>query len=208
MNPSLKKYRLVIFDFIDTLAACKGLSKVEIALEQELGKETVEAFIDGGNIDKIPSVDEAMNTFKSITSLSKEQEELVRRWLDWSDISLFEDTIDTLEYLKEKGYLIAIISNSPPSSRDQLADLGIRQYVDEAVFSFEVGSKKPEKEIFTALLNKLHIEPQDALMIGDSIKNDINGANACDIDALLLDRNTTIIFDPKIITLRELRNFL
>lgn len=203
----MKKYELVIFDLIDTLAYCKGLSDIEAQLIQILGKDTIDLFIDGGNLDKIKSVEEAMGKFKLITQLNSDQEESVRQWLSWSESYLFDDSIEILEYLKNEGYKTAVISNSPPTTQDQLLDLGIKKYIDEAVFSYEVGSRKPEKEIFLKLLEKVNVAPSQALMIGDSMKNDINGARAVGIDALLIDRSNTVDFDPKITNLLQLKDF-
>lgn len=204
----MNKYKLVIFDLIDTLADCRGLSDMTTLLEASFSKETINRFVDGGNIDKIKSVDEAINRFKVIESFSEEQEGLLRKWLEWSETFLFDDTLEILKYLKDKGYKIAIISNSPPTSRDQLKDLGIKQYIDEGIFSFEVGSRKPEKEIFLGLIEKMKITPSEALMVGDSIKNDVNGANAVGIDALLIDRNGILNHEPKITNLTQLRGIL
>jgi len=204
----MKKYKLIIFDLIDTLADCRGLSDMNTLLEKDLGKAIVDKFIDGGNIDKIKSVEAALIKFKSITTLSEEQEKLVRQWLEWSETFLFDDTIETLEYLKKKGYKIAIISNSPPTTKDQLANLGIKQYFDVAIFSFEVGHRKPEKEIFLNLLNKVGAEASEALMIGDSLKYDINGASAVGIDAILLDRKNAASHNPKITNLLDLQKLI
>ncbi len=204
----MKKYDLIIFDLIDTLAYCEGLSEYSAHLEEVLGKETIDAFIDRGNIDIIPSVEEALAKFRTIVPLNTEHETLVREWLSWSQSYLFDDAIETLTHLKNEGYLVGVISNSPPCINDQLLDLGIKQYVDEALFSFEVGSRKPEKEIFTMLLSRMGVTPARALMVGDSIKNDINGARAVGIDALLLDRDNGLDFNPKITRLSKLKDFL
>ena len=204
----MNKYKLVIFDLVDTLVNGIGLSDVSGLLEQSLGTETVARFIDGGNIDTLASVDLAMQKFASIITLSESQEKLVREWLEWSEGFLFDDAIETLQYLKQKGYLIAIISNSPPTSHDQLANLQIKQYVDHAIFSFEVGMRKPEKEVFLHLLRKMNVNPSEAVMVGDSMKNDIRGAIVAGIDAVLLDRNNESNYEPRISSLLQLRDIL
>ncbi len=204
----MKNYDLIIFDLIDTLAYCEGLSEHTLRLEQSLGKKTVEEFIDGGNIDTFRSVAEAIRKFKSITPLTMEEEEAVHDWLSWSKIFLFSDSVEILEFLKNEGYKIGVISNSPPTPRDQLSDLGIKHYIDEVIFSFEVGYRKPEKEIFLTMLEGTGVDASRALMIGDSIKYDINAARAVGIDALLLDRQNTSETTPKITNLSELKAFL
>ncbi len=204
----MRKYELIVFDLIDTLAYCKGLSDVETELVQAVGQDTVDSFIDGGNIDKKKTVDEAMEKFKTSAHLTEEQEALTRKWLSWSNSYLFEDTVEILEYLKVQGYRVGIISNSPPTNDDQLADLGIAHYVEVAVFSYELGLRKPEKEIFIELLERVNVESSQALMIGDSLENDVNGALAVGMDALLLDRNNNSNFNSKITSLLLLKGFL
>ena len=204
----MNKYKLVIFDLVDTLVNGTGLPDMTALLEQSLGTETVARFIDSGNIDTLASVDLAMQKFASIITLSESQEKLVREWLEWSEGFLFDDAIETLQYLKQNGYSIAIISNSPPTSHDQLANLQIKQYVDHAIFSFEVGTRKPEKEIFLHLLRKTNVNPSEAVMVGDSMKNDIRGAIVAGIDAVLLDRNNESNYEPRISSLLQLRDIL
>lgn len=204
----MNKYKLVIFDLIDTLAECRGLSETTVKLEENFGKETVDAFIDRGNIDKIKSVDDVIVRFRTIKDFSQEDEKLLRQWLEWSETYLFEDAIETLQYLKNKGYKIAIISNSPPTSKDQLADLKIKEYIDKEIFSFNLGSRKPEKEIFLSCLLEAGVKPSEAVMIGDSMKNDIKGAKNVGIDAILIDRNNTLDYEPKVAKLSKLRDLL
>lgn len=204
----MNKYKLIIFDLIDTLADCKGLPEMTAKLEESFSKETIDAFVEGGNIDKIKSVDNAIDRFRTIKNFSHEDEKLLRQWVEWSEMYLYADTMETLQYLKNKGYKIAIISNSPPTSKDQLVDLKIKEYVDEEIFSFNVGSRKPEKEIFLTCLQRVGVDPSEAVMIGDSMKNDIIGAKNVGINAILIDRNNTIDYQPKIINLNQLQDIL
>ncbi len=204
----MNRYKLVIFDLIDTLADCKGLPEMTARLEDSFSKETIDAFIDHGNIDKIKSVDDAIARFRTIKDFSQKDEILLRQWVEWSETFLYEDTIETLQYLKSKGYKIAIISNSPPTSKDTLSDLKIKEYIDELIFSFAVGSRKPEPEIFMTCLLRAGVEPSEAVMIGDSLKNDIHGAISVGINAILIDRNSTLDYEPRVRSLSELRNLL
>jgi FMN phosphatase YigB (HAD superfamily) len=60
--------------------------------------------------------------------------------------------------------------------------------VDVAVGSRAHGKTKPDPTIFEAALLALEVEPQRAAMVGDSIEDDIEGARALGMRALLLDR--------------------
>ena len=110
--------------------------------------------------------------------------------------------------MKNKNYIIGIISNSPPTKQNQLKDLEIDSYVDSALFSFECGYRKPSKEIYDIFLKRFSILPTETLMIGDSLKNDVVGAQSAGLDAILLDRDNTIDYHPKIKNLLELKEIL
>jgi HAD superfamily hydrolase (TIGR01509 family) len=86
-----------------------------------------------------------------------------------------------LESLRERGLKLGLVSNAfdPPDllHRD-LAQLGIAERLDFAVFSSEVGRRKPDPEIFRQALDALEVAPPDALFVGDTLASDIAGAAA------------------------------
>jgi putative hydrolase of the HAD superfamily len=89
-----------------------------------------------------------------------------------------------LEALRSDGFLLGIVSNAfdPPALlHDDLARLGIAERVDVAVFSSEVGRRKPDPAPFLAALERLGVEPQDALHVGDRLYEDVRGAAALGI---------------------------
>lgn len=86
-----------------------------------------------------------------------------------------------LESLRDRGLLLGLVSNAfdPPEllHRD-LAQLGIAERVDFAVFSSELGRRKPDPAIFRRALDALGVAPGDALFVGDTLATDIAGAAA------------------------------
>lgn len=86
-----------------------------------------------------------------------------------------------LESLRDRGLKLGLVSNAidPPGllHRD-LEQLGVAQRLDVAVFSSEVGRRKPDPSIFELALTRLAVAPERALMVGDSVANDIAGARA------------------------------
>ena len=50
------------------------------------------------------------------------------------------------------------------------------------------GKTKPHESIFRALLDRLGVMPEEAVMVGDTIEDDIDGARAVGMRAVLLDR--------------------
>jgi len=86
-----------------------------------------------------------------------------------------------LEALRDRGYKTGLVSNAfdPPQllHRD-LARLGVAERLDVAVFSSEVGRRKPERPIFEHALRALEVDPERALFVGDTLATDIAGAAA------------------------------
>jgi putative hydrolase of the HAD superfamily len=86
-----------------------------------------------------------------------------------------------LETLRARGLKLGLVSNAidPPDllPRD-LEQLGVAPRLDVAVFSSETGRRKPDPSIFEAALSRLGVQPERALMVGDSVANDIAGAKA------------------------------
>jgi HAD superfamily hydrolase (TIGR01509 family) len=86
-----------------------------------------------------------------------------------------------LEALRERGLLLGLVSNAfdPPDllHRD-LAQLGVTERLDFAVFSSEIGRRKPDPAIFEHALDAIGVAAADALFVGDNLANDIAGAAA------------------------------
>jgi putative hydrolase of the HAD superfamily len=86
-----------------------------------------------------------------------------------------------LDSLRERGIRIGLVSNAiDPADllhRD-LAELGVAQRLDAAVFSSEVGRRKPDPVIFRTVLERLDVAPEQALFVGDVLATDIAGASA------------------------------
>jgi putative hydrolase of the HAD superfamily len=94
---------------------------------------------------------------------------------------LARETHALLESLRELGLRLGLVSNAfdPPDllHRD-LAQLGVTERLDFAVFSSEIGRRKPDPAIFEHALGALGVPAADTLFVGDNLANDIAGANA------------------------------
>ena len=89
------------------------------------------------------------------------------------DEVLFKDTIYVLEYLKSKGYKLGIIANQKKGLEKRLDEFGILKCFELVIASEEVGISKPDKEIFIITISKVNCIPQECVMIGDRLDNDI-----------------------------------
>lgn len=99
------------------------------------------------------------------------------------DEVLYEDAADCLER-QSKKYKIGIIANQSPGTKERLAQHGIIQYIDLVVASAEEGVAKPDKRIFEIALERGSCKPDEAVMIGDRIDNDIVPANLLGIHTI------------------------
>lgn len=91
--------------------------------------------------------------------------------------TLYPDTKEVLKCLFERGYKLGIIANQSLGSEKRLEEWGILKYFSVVIASAEEGVAKPDKEIFLRALNKAGCEPQNAVMVGDRLDNDIVPAN-------------------------------
>ena len=112
--------------------------------------------------------------------------EITRGWLHSENFELYEDALPVLEELRGHDLKIALVSNT---SRD--LDAFIRHFdidVDAWISSGAHGKVKPSPTIFRAVLELLEVEPPSAVMVGDSVEDDVEGARALGMRAFLLDR--------------------
>ncbi len=92
-------------------------------------------------------------------------------------VSIYDDTIEVLEYLKPK-YKLAILTNGgtkPQRGKIQLS--GIEPYFDYVVASGELKIAKPDVRIYQHVCDKLNILPEEAVFIGDTFSTDLLGAH-------------------------------
>ncbi len=90
---------------------------------------------------------------------------------------LYADALSCLADL-HANYKIGIIANQNTGSEKRLEKFGILKHIDLLVASAEEGVAKPDKRIFQIALEKSNCPPQQAVMIGDRIDNDIIPAKA------------------------------
>lgn len=88
------------------------------------------------------------------------------------DEILYDDAAKCLEILSSR-YKIGIIANQSLGTKERLEKHGVLQYIDLVIASAEEGVAKPNKKIFEIALERANCKPNNAIMIGDRIDNDI-----------------------------------
>jgi putative hydrolase of the HAD superfamily len=129
--------------------------------------------------------------------------EITAAWARHENFELYDDAIPVLTELRERGLRLGLVSNSARDMHEFARHHALD--VEVGISSFHHGKTKPHASIFRAALELLELEPSQALMVGDTVEDDVEGARAVGIDALLLDRlGRYPDFRPRIETLAEL----
>lgn len=81
----------------------------------------------------------------------------------------YRDTVATLEMLRDNQIPVALVSNIGFDLRPVAKHLRIDHLIDQWILSYEVGWAKPEPAIFREACLRLEIEPEEALMVGDTL---------------------------------------
>jgi putative hydrolase of the HAD superfamily len=101
---------------------------------------------------------------------------------------LYDDTRLCLERLRTRGCRLAVISNFDSRLFDVLANLEIDFFFERVILSWHAGAAKPDPAIFRRALETMHVAAPRAVHVGDSLHDDVAGAMASGLAALLLDR--------------------
>jgi FMN phosphatase YigB (HAD superfamily) len=124
-----------------------------------------------------------------------------------ASVTLFDDVADSLARLRRLGLKLWVASNLAPlyavPLRTMLGDL-----VDGFCFSFEAGSIKPESEFFGRLCSVVRCAAALALMAGDSLRSDVEGARAAGMQAVHLARDSSNASPSSVRSLGELAGLI
>ena len=112
--------------------------------------------------------------------------EMERRWAHSAHFELYEDAVPALAAMRARGLQIGLLSNSSRNLDDFVAHHGLD--ADAVLTSHAHGKTKPHESIFRALLELLDVAPGEAVMVGDTLHEDIEGALAVGMRAVLIDR--------------------
>ena len=101
---------------------------------------------------------------------------------------IYPEVPDVLRELKVRGYELGVISNFDTRFFKIFRELNLDQYFDSITISSLAGSAKPSPKIFKYALDQHALDPDEAIYIGDSIKEDMEGARQAKILGILVDR--------------------
>jgi len=102
--------------------------------------------------------------------------------------SLVHDhTTATLEELRGLGYRLGVISNADGRVEALLDSLGLRAHFEFVIDSGVVGVEKPDPRIFRMGVERMGVEPHEAVYVGDIYEIDVVGARNAGLHPYLID---------------------
>jgi putative hydrolase of the HAD superfamily len=97
-----------------------------------------------------------------------------------------EGAVETLAEIRRRGLKVGLVSDCSREVPMLWGDTPFAGVVDEAVFSCEVGMKKPEPAIYRLACERLGVEPEECVYVGDGSSRELSGAAAVGMEAVLI----------------------
>lgn len=115
--------------------------------------------------------------------------EIYAEWAACHHFELYDEVPSVLRALAAEGIRIGLVSNSHRCLSTFQSHFGLDGLVTATISSSEHGLMKPHPSIFAAALDLLGVAPSDALMVGDSVRHDVEGALGAGMRAALIHRS-------------------
>jgi HAD superfamily hydrolase (TIGR01662 family) len=132
--------------------------------------------------------------------------EMEGAWVHAHHFELYDDALPTLAALRDRGLKLGLLSNSARDLDEFVGHHGLP--VDAVLTSRAHGKTKPHETIFRRMLELLDVAAGEAVMVGDTIEDDVEGATAVGMRAVLVDREGRYPRHDSISGLRALLNVI
>ena len=110
----------------------------------------------------------------TIEEMSRDRLRRKREYL----LSVDAEMLQALSQLRANGWTIGIVSNATPDEVAYWSECPLRDAVDDAVFSCQIGYMKPDPEIYNLACGRLGIVPTQTVFVGDGGFDELQGAAA------------------------------
>lgn len=105
---------------------------------------------------------------------------------DLENLTLYEDTLLTLNRLRDSGFKLALCSNLALPYGEKI--FSMIPNLDAYALSYEIGAIKPDPRIYQSLLDQLNCRKDEVLFVGDTLLADVIGPKSFGMSARLIDR--------------------
>lgn len=106
---------------------------------------------------------------------------------------LFDETQTVLDYFKSRGYIVGMISNWDHRLLSLCDAFDLKKYFDFMLISAIYGKAKPHRDIFAEAVRLAGVKPDEALHVGDSLEDDVQGAMSAGVRAVWLNRHDRML---------------
>ena len=114
--------------------------------------------------------------------------EIYEEWAACQHFELYDDVPDVLKALTSAGIRIGLISNTHRCLASFQSHFELQGLISATVSSSDHGLMKPHPSLFAAALQLIGADAADAVMVGDSLRQDVEGALRAGMRAVLLRR--------------------
>jgi HAD superfamily hydrolase (TIGR01549 family) len=134
--------------------------------------------------------------------------EIYREWAACQHFELYDDVPAVLRQLADANLRIGLISNTHRCLASFQSHFELQGLISATVSSSDHGLMKPHPSIFRAALSLLDVPAADAVMVGDSLRHDVEGALGVGMRAVLLNRGDNaapaVIHDGRVPVIKSL----
>jgi FMN phosphatase YigB (HAD superfamily) len=185
------KYTYIGFDLFGTLFSLNEILEEENVLRKNLNSFEYEVYctqwLDWHK--NLYSKEVFLNNIKQTLNLDNNKLNLVKSRITIDKPILYPDVLPALSSLRKKGYILILLTNSPPSAKTMFEkEKKLSSLFKTSFWSFEIGFIKPQYEAFDYMMRSINSSSSELIYIGDSYNDDYLGSKQYGIDTLLLDR--------------------
>ena len=109
----------------------------------------------------------------------------------------YPDAVPTLRELKRRGYKLGVIANQNYGTEMRLKNWNLLRFFEVIAASADLGMAKPDPAIFEWALKQADCSPQNAVMVGDRMDNDMEPANRLGMHSVRLKRGLGAYHEPQ-----------
>lgn len=172
----MPKYKAIIFDYggvIHTIPDAQGIGIFNVICNHlHLDAEEFKTLYFANNHNNnLGNWTHKKTLLYVVGKLAPEKKELAEQVIDnfLNDCTTNHELLSYIRKLKERGYVVALLSNYNSSLRDHIAENGVAEIFGGNVFiSTEIGYQKPNPKIFEHTFNRLAVSPEEVIFIDDS----------------------------------------
>jgi len=217
---TLFRVRGEVGEIYRSVALSYGVDPAAVVLEQGFRRAFRSApplAFPGAKVEEIPGLEKGwwrrivLEAFREAGDFPRFEEyfselfEVFRSTRGWQ---LFPETLDVLRDLRARGLIVGVISNFDSRLLDVSRALGLTPLLDSFTISSLAGAAKPDPAVFRAALQRHGLRASEAVHVGDSPRDDVQGAAAAGLVPIFVDRDGSEPALEGVCTIRHLGELL